>query len=290
MGNPACDKHLSRSVATGGTGQYPDLKEETDSACRSLDSARGFHQLAVLYLEALHATFVSPGQHRLVCPTQPIEATEGDDVTLQCDLDPPVNVVNYTVDWKRTDRNEVVHSYRNKQENLQPQMEGRATLNQEDLRSGILRLQLSSLQPSDSGPYRCFVPKLWIRCNINLNIVRREQKKTKSDASSTARPPLVEVTGTKNPRPDGESRKPVHAGTVASVVLFVVLFVVLGVSLLITGIKQNCMKRLKGREDKEPETAENGLDMQQLNPQAAEGDEDLERAAENGLRSIVCFR
>ncbi|XP_076583635.1 butyrophilin-like protein 10 [Chaetodon auriga] len=246
-------------------------------------------RICVTFLSNLLFIKLITGQHRLVCPTQPIEATEGDDVTLQCDLDPPVSAVDYTLDWKRIDRNEMVHSYRHKQDHYNPQMgqyRGRTTLSHEDLSSGILRLQLSSVQPSDSGPYRCFVPKLWIRCNITLSIVRRDQNKTKRDTSSTARPPLVEVTGTNNPRSDSESRKPVHAGTISSVVVFVVFVV----GLLITGIKQICMKRLKGREDQEPETAENGLDMQQLNTQAAEEDEDLERPAENGLRSIVCFK
>ncbi|XP_076585689.1 butyrophilin subfamily 2 member A2-like isoform X2 [Chaetodon auriga] len=248
-------------------------------------------RISVTFLSILIFLKLITGQHRLVCPTQPVEAREGDDVTLQCALDPPVNVVDYTVDWKRTDLNKVVHSYRHKQDHYNPQMgqyRGRTTFSRKDLSSGILLLLLSSVQPSDSGPYRCFVPAWRAGCTIVLVVARRDQNKTKIDTSSTAGPPLVEATGPNNPHSDGESRRPVHAGTISSVVVF--FFFVLVVGLLMTGIKQNCMKRLKGREDQKPETAENGLDVQQLDTRAAEGDEDLERPAENGLRSIACFK
>lgn len=115
--------------------------------------------------------FVSPGVNHPICPTQPIEAREGDDVTLQCLLDPPVNVVNYTVDWKRTDLRKVVHSYRHNRDHAGPQIaqyRDRTTLSHEDLSRGLLTLQISSVQSFDSGPYRCFVPAWTASCTIEL--------------------------------------------------------------------------------------------------------------------------
>ncbi|KAG7999373.1 hypothetical protein GBF38_000114 [Nibea albiflora] len=49
--------------------------------------------------------------------------------------------------------------------------EGRTTLNREDLNRGVLTLLISSVQTSDSGPYRCFVPKTRkSSCTFNLTV------------------------------------------------------------------------------------------------------------------------
>ncbi|XP_076585690.1 butyrophilin-like protein 10 [Chaetodon auriga] len=144
----------------------------------------------------VNVIFVSTGEPQAICPIPTIKAVEGENVDLVCYLDPPESVVDYTVDWKRRDligmgdRNTVVYSYRNKQENRQSQMDqyrGRATLNHEDLKRGNLTLRLFSVQLADNGTYKCFVSKLWISCNITLNIAKR-------DDSSTAAPPVVGLT------------------------------------------------------------------------------------------------
>lgn len=104
--------------------------------------------------------FVSPGP----CPFTPlIEAQEGDNVTLQCCFDASANLQKRTVDWRRADLKTVVHVYRHGRDDPDPQMlqyRDRTTLNREDLTRGIITLQISSVQLSDSGEYMCNVPKL----------------------------------------------------------------------------------------------------------------------------------
>ena len=117
--------------------------------------------------------FVSSGASRLICPNQPIEAEEGDDVTLQCHVDPPRDVSAYTVEWNRVDLNKVVHVYRHGQHYYDDQMErysNRTTFNLDRLSRGNLTLQISSAQLDDSGLYRCFVPKLKISCDVNVRV------------------------------------------------------------------------------------------------------------------------
>uniref|UniRef100_A0A3B4XRQ3 Immunoglobulin V-set domain-containing protein n=1 Tax=Seriola lalandi dorsalis TaxID=1841481 RepID=A0A3B4XRQ3_SERLL len=120
--------------------------------------------------------FVSAAQHRVKCPTETIQAEEGDDVTLRFDLDPRVNLVNYTLDVTRSDLKEIVHAYRHGKDLTDPQTEryrNRTTLIHEDLSRGIITLQISSVQLKDSGPYRCFVPELRILLIISL-LVKKE--------------------------------------------------------------------------------------------------------------------
>lgn len=116
-------------------------------------------------------TFVSPGAPHAICPKETIMAFEGANISLPCRLLPPDNLVNYTADWKRVEVNKVVHSYRHKKDNHDDQMEvyrGRTVLNHEALRGGVLTLHISSVKRSDSGGYKCNVPKLTTSCIIEL--------------------------------------------------------------------------------------------------------------------------
>ncbi|XP_022623417.1 butyrophilin subfamily 2 member A1-like [Seriola dumerili] len=138
--------------------------------------------------------FVSPAQHHVKCPTETIQAEEGDDVTLRFDLDPRVNLEDYTLDVRRTDLDEVVHVYRHGKDHTDPQTEryrDRTTLIHEDLSRGIVTLQISSVQLKDSGPYQCFVPGLRAGCTTVLNVVKKVQhNKTRTDdVMTTTSPP-----------------------------------------------------------------------------------------------------
>ncbi|XP_071360156.1 butyrophilin-like protein 2 [Trachinotus anak] len=127
----------------------------------------------VLGLKAYCTTNLTVGKSRLICPTQTIQAGEGDDVALQCRLDPPANLVDYTLDVTRADLHKVVHSYRHGKDHSDPQADqyrDRTTLTHEDLIRGIITLQISSVQLNDSGPYRCFVPDLKALCINNLTV------------------------------------------------------------------------------------------------------------------------
>ncbi|CAK6984450.1 butyrophilin-like protein 2 isoform X2, partial [Scomber scombrus] len=111
------------------------------------------------------------GIHRAICPTQPVEAEEGDEVTLPCHLDPPIDLTDYTSDWERVDLKEIVYSYRHKWHHYDAQKKryrNRTTFNLDGLIRGDVTLRISSVQLDESGPYRCFVPKLNARCALNI--------------------------------------------------------------------------------------------------------------------------
>ncbi|XP_036945803.1 butyrophilin subfamily 2 member A1-like isoform X4 [Acanthopagrus latus] len=160
--------------------------------------------------------------YRAVCPTEPIKAQEGLNVTLQCGLDPRVNLLDYTSDWNRADLDKFVHVYRHRRDDPDPQLHvyrGRTALVHEDLSRGVLTLLISSVQLSDAGPYRCFVPNLKAGCTMKLTVGQRE-------TASTPRPPLDLVT--QPDLPDGENRNAVRAGIISTLFLLpIVVMVVL---------------------------------------------------------------
>ncbi|CAK6981327.1 uncharacterized protein LOC122973027 [Scomber scombrus] len=138
-----------------------------------------------------------------VCPTQPIKAVEDGYVTLQCWLDPPIDVSARTSDWRRLDLNGIVYAYRDGQDLHDEQMErykGRTTLIYEDLIKGNLTLKISSVQLNDSGQYRCYVPKLDTSCVMNVRVVPKDQLTSmkKGEDHITTRPPVYDVTETED--------------------------------------------------------------------------------------------
>ena len=93
----------------------------------------------------------------------------GDDLILQCQVDPRVDLSAKPLDVTRPDLKhqgkDVVHAYRHQHDFLTDQMDqykGRTTLNREDLKNGTITLWISSVGPSDSGQYRIFVPGLFV--------------------------------------------------------------------------------------------------------------------------------
>ncbi|XP_045903761.1 myelin-oligodendrocyte glycoprotein-like isoform X2 [Micropterus dolomieu] len=176
-----------------------------------------------------------------MCQTQLIKAAEGDNVTLQCRLDPPVNLSAFTVDWTRLDNKDIVHVYRHQQDDPDPQTDqyrGRTTLLHEDLIRGVLTLHISSVKLSDRGLYKGFVPNLKTSCVVDL-IVEDQQNETKRDYSSTTGSPEEEET-----EPDGRgggNRNAGRAGIISSV--FIILCLVIVVLLLkMHGTIQVCEK------------------------------------------------
>ncbi|XP_038568803.1 butyrophilin-like protein 2 isoform X3 [Micropterus salmoides] len=188
---------------------------------------------------------------------QLIKAAEGDDVTLQCRLDPPVSLSAFTVDWTRLENKDIVHVYRHQQDDPGPQTDqyrGRTTLLHEDLIRGVLTLHISSVKLSDRGLYKGFVPKLETSCVVDLiveTVGKDQQNETKRDYSSTTGPPEEEET-----EPDGRgggNRNAGRAGIISSV--FIILCLVIVVLLLkMHGTIQKCMKRLGGWKEQKPET------------------------------------
>uniref|UniRef100_A0A671X3X8 Ig-like domain-containing protein n=1 Tax=Sparus aurata TaxID=8175 RepID=A0A671X3X8_SPAAU len=93
--------------------------------------------------------FLSSTGYGTVLPAEEIKTDEGSNVTLQCRLDPKINLVHLGSFW--------LLQYR-----------GRTTVDHEDLREGNLTLHICSVQLSDAGLYRCYVPRLRAGCTINI--------------------------------------------------------------------------------------------------------------------------
>ncbi|XP_050926281.1 uncharacterized protein LOC108883801 isoform X5 [Lates calcarifer] len=119
--------------------------------------------------------------HQITCQTEPNQAEEGGDVSLQCRLDPSVDLRKETLEFTRADLNredDVVHLYRHEKDQTDPQMDqyrDRTTLIHEDLIRGIISLNISSLTLTDSGLYTCYVPGLADSCTMNVTVVRKDQ-------------------------------------------------------------------------------------------------------------------
>ncbi|XP_042257476.1 butyrophilin-like protein 2 isoform X1 [Thunnus maccoyii] len=201
--------------------------------------------------------FVSSGATSAICPTQPIEAVEGDDVTLPCKLYPPDNVSAYTVDWKRVDLNKVVYSYRHKQDHHDAQMEryrGRTTFDHGGLSRGNLTLRISSVQLNDSGPYRCSVPKLTARCVVNVSVVPKDQQNmlNRIGDATTNRPPVEDVT-----KPDNHDAA--KERTSYAIAFPIVFFIVIVGVLVKSGMIKNCRRKLIRWRRQEGEMALNNV-------------------------------
>ncbi|XP_008282490.1 erythroid membrane-associated protein-like isoform X11 [Stegastes partitus] len=107
---------------------------------------------------------------------QPIEAQEGGKAPLQYRTNPPTNLENDTLTCKRldgnfSDLNSYIYSRRLGQEHPQPPMEqyrNRTRLVLEDLRKGIVTLEIFPAHSSDSGRYKCFIRKQNITFNFTI--------------------------------------------------------------------------------------------------------------------------
>ncbi|XP_078020118.1 butyrophilin subfamily 3 member A2-like isoform X1 [Epinephelus lanceolatus] len=125
---------------------------------------RGFGAL-VLHLTVLPLLLAkTAGQHQVVCPSQPIVATVGDDIILPCHLRPAKNVSDMTVEWARPDLNpRFVHVWRDGVElesKKHPSYKGRTSVSIDKLKHGDISLMLSRVTLSDGGQYKCFIPGL----------------------------------------------------------------------------------------------------------------------------------
>ncbi|KAM6942474.1 butyrophilin-like protein 2 isoform 2-T2 [Lycodopsis pacificus] len=181
------------------------------------------------------------GGPRAVCPMQLIKVFEGENVALHCGLDPPFNLSRFTVDWSRVDNGQRVYVYRHGQDDAGPvvdQYRGRTNINHEALSDGNMTLNISSANLSDSGSYKCFVPKLKVWCEVQLIV----EKGTKTDVSSTTGPP-----------PEGPESDVHGAVKIVLPVGGVLLLVVAVVLLWRCGVIERFMRMLKGERQQEYE-------------------------------------
>ncbi|XP_050924700.1 uncharacterized protein LOC108874178 isoform X10 [Lates calcarifer] len=201
--------------------------------------------------------------HQLTCQTEPIQAEEGGDVSLQCRLDPSVDLRKETLDFTRADLNredDVVHSYRHEKDQTDPQMDqyrGRTTLIHEDLIRGIISLNISSLTLTDSGLYTCYVPDLEAYCTITLTVVRKDQdNRTNTTIIESEKPGAEEMM------------------KVAVIVLSVIVALIgLGLILRVLVKRRNLWMKKKQEAEKTPNISE----MEKLETTSTEGDEELQK-------------
>uniref|UniRef100_A0A665TZU0 Immunoglobulin V-set domain-containing protein n=1 Tax=Echeneis naucrates TaxID=173247 RepID=A0A665TZU0_ECHNA len=113
-----------------------------------------------LRLSAECFLFVSTGQNDVICPKKLIQGEEGETVSIRCRLDQPLDLQDEMISVRRLNLSEVVISYRDGKEYRNNNADSnRFSLNHEDLKGGILNLQISSVQLSDRGLYTslCFI-------------------------------------------------------------------------------------------------------------------------------------
>lgn len=120
--------------------------------------------------------FVSPGKFQTSNSGTSISRAEGDDLTFQCKIPPRTNLKDRSLVLKRVDGNtsytaSVIYTRRNGKEDLDSQPEQyRHRLNfiDEDLTRGFMTVQIRSVQQSDSGKYKWFIPKSNTACFFDV--------------------------------------------------------------------------------------------------------------------------
>ncbi|XP_044040380.1 myelin-oligodendrocyte glycoprotein-like isoform X1 [Siniperca chuatsi] len=125
----------------------------------------------------------------VVCSSKPVEAAVGEDVILQCHLEPPLDATDMTVEWSHGHLNHSVHLYQDRKDNPAEQkehLEGRTSLFDSGLTKGNLSLKLSSARLSDAGRYKCsfHTEKLQKSCCLNLTVAENEDNKHEKQAGS----------------------------------------------------------------------------------------------------------
>nr|XP_033465519.1 myelin-oligodendrocyte glycoprotein-like isoform X1 [Epinephelus lanceolatus] len=130
----------------------------------------------------------SAGQSTAV--NHPIVATAGDDITLPCLLQPAMDAVSMTLEWSRPDLNpKFVHVQRDGKHvpaEQNPAYTGRTSVSTENLKHGDLSLKLSTVELSDSGTYRCYVPEVNKTSVIGLSVDPKDGLPDISDIRSFA--------------------------------------------------------------------------------------------------------
>ncbi|XP_008303800.1 butyrophilin-like protein 2, partial [Stegastes partitus] len=150
------------------------------------------------------------GVPQVVCSSQPIVASLGDDVILPCHVEPPVEEEQLTVEWWRIDLppdprdprslDRYVHRYHDNQDEedmKMPVYAGRTELLREELKHCNVSLKIINVKPSDGGLYRCFLPRLnsWRRsADIRLVVVIQESRMTTQKPRSQQTTPMNKET------------------------------------------------------------------------------------------------
>ena len=114
----------------------------------------------------------------MISTSQPIVAKVGDDITLPCHLETAVDATDLTVEWARPDLEPRFVYLRRDGVELQleehPLYMGRTSLSTNKLKCGDISLKLSKVKLSDTGTYKCLVPKSGTEFVVELTVGKLE--------------------------------------------------------------------------------------------------------------------
>ncbi|CAM5104471.1 unnamed protein product [Natator depressus] len=102
---------------------------------------------------------LASAQFTVTGPDHSVTASLGGLAILPCHLSPSMSAENMEVGWFRSQDSEVVHLYRDGQDQYGEQMleyQGRTELLKDDITSGRVSLRIRDVRPSDDGQYTCF--------------------------------------------------------------------------------------------------------------------------------------
>lgn len=128
-------------------------------------------KVETMYVQSLFMLklFVSPGKLQTSSSTQKIELSNGDDLTFQCEI----NLKGRSQVLKRVDGNtsyaeSVIFTLRNGKVDLDSQYRNRVKFINEDMRRGFMTVRIRSVQQSDSGKYKWFIPNSEAACFFDV--------------------------------------------------------------------------------------------------------------------------
>uniref|UniRef100_A0A7N6A2Q4 Ig-like domain-containing protein n=1 Tax=Anabas testudineus TaxID=64144 RepID=A0A7N6A2Q4_ANATE len=129
----------------------------------------------MLLLSTLPAALT--GNNTLKCSTEKITVSAGDDVILQCRLEPPVSAESIRIEWTRPDLlpciRGSVHTHEDGRFLYEEQISSynnRTRLFADQLINGNVSLKVSRVTPSDTGKYRCYLPSIHQEAVIELSV------------------------------------------------------------------------------------------------------------------------
>uniref|UniRef100_A0A3B5BF19 Ig-like domain-containing protein n=1 Tax=Stegastes partitus TaxID=144197 RepID=A0A3B5BF19_9TELE len=121
-----------------------------------------------------NTVFVSAEEPEVIGSHVPVTALVGQDVILQCQLEPPFDVHNLTVEWRF--HKTIAHMYRSRGDDFDSQHErfrNRTVLFHDNMVTGDISLKLINVTEEDKGNYTCHVPNLQSQVRkayITLNV------------------------------------------------------------------------------------------------------------------------
>ncbi|XP_051282812.1 butyrophilin subfamily 1 member A1-like isoform X2 [Dicentrarchus labrax] len=115
---------------------------------------------------------------QLICSHQPITALAGDDVILQCHLEPPISVSDETVEWTRPDLDpKYIHFHQDGRlmfDHQNPSYYLRTRLFMDGLMKRNVSMKIFKVKVSDTGRYQCALPSLQKEASIQLIVAQSD--------------------------------------------------------------------------------------------------------------------